>query len=195
MTTDWDQCYREGTTPWDRGEPSPPLRQWLENHPHVGKVIVPGCGRGHDVALIAAMGGDPVGLDISEEAIRLAKATHPALAERFIQGDLFQIPPAMEGAFDALIEHTCLSGLPPHLRPAYAAACCKLIKPGGRIIGVWFIHPDLDPGETGPPFPLPLDELDQMFDSGFEIVEDYVPDVAFEGREGRERLRVLRKTA
>ncbi|RFC42519.1 MAG: hypothetical protein DUW69_002393, partial [Verrucomicrobia bacterium] len=27
----------------------------------------------------------------------------------------------------------------------------------------------------------------------YEIVADYVPDVAFKGREGRERLRVLRR--
>ncbi len=36
-------------------------------------------------------------------------------------------------------------------------------------------------------------DLTTLFAEGYEIVEDYVPDVAFPGREGRERMRVLRR--
>jgi hypothetical protein len=35
--------------------------------------------------------------------------------------------------------------------------------------------------------------LTTLFGEDYEIVEDYVPDVAFPGREGRERMRVLRR--
>jgi hypothetical protein len=83
--------------------------------------------------------------------------------------------------------------MPPDLRPAYEAAVRSALKPGGLIIGVWFINPDVDPGHEGPPYPLPVSVLDALFADGFETVADYVPEVAFEGREGRERLRVLRK--
>jgi hypothetical protein len=38
-------------------------------------------------------------------------------------------------------------------------------------------------------------DLTVLFADCYEVVEDYVPDVAFSGREGRERVRVLRRTA
>jgi hypothetical protein len=68
-----------------------------------------------------------------------------------------------------------------------------VLRRGGLLIGVWFIDPDLDPGEEGPPFPFSVAELTARFADGYEIVEDYVPEVAFAGREGRERVRVLRR--
>ena len=58
---------------------------------------------------------------------------------------------------------------------------------------MWFIDPGLNPGEVGPPFPFSVANLTALFAEGYEIVEDYVPDVAFPGREGRERVRVLRR--
>ena len=60
-------------------------------------------------------------------------------------------------------------------------------------IGVWFINPALAPGEEGPPYPFSVADLTALFAEGYDIVEDYVPDVAFPGREGRERVRVLRR--
>ena len=67
------------------------------------------------------------------------------------------------------------------------------MRSGGLLIGVWFINPDLDRGEEGPPFPLNVADLTALFPDGYETVEDYVPNVSFKGREGRERVRVLRR--
>lgn len=193
--TDWESCYREKTTPWDRGGPSPPLRELFERFAPAGRVLVPGCGRGYDVALIAAHGGNVTGLDIAETAVREAAEVHPHLASAFVHGDLFRLPAELLGAFDFVVEHTCLSGMPPAMRGAYRDAVKAALRPGGHLIGVWFVNPDLDPGEEGPPYPLPLEELDALFAADFEVVEDYIPQAAYEGREGRERVRVLRKTA
>lgn len=193
MSTDWDRCYREGETPWNRREASPPLREWLERNLLTGRVIVPGCGIGHDVALIAGQGADVMGLDISGTAIGEAKKRYSEIADRFVVGDLFSLDPALIGAFDHVVEHTCLSGMPPEWRPKYGEACRRLLKPEGRIVGVWFINPEMDPGETGPPFALPVEELDAMFDGDFQSVEDFIPAAAFPGREGRERFRVLQR--
>ena len=78
-------------------------------------------------------------------------------------------------------------------RPEAQEAVAALLKPGGMLVGVWYINPDMDPGETGPPFGIELEALADLFRPHFETVEDYVPAVSYPGREGRERLRVLRR--
>lgn len=190
---DWDKRYQDGDVHWDRGGPSPPLRQYVERNPVRGRVLVPGCGRGHDVAMFAALGADAIGLDISPTAIRQAQEAYPDIADRFVVGDLFDAPQEFRSAFDVVAEHTCLSGLAPPLREYYRKGVETALKPGGLLVGVWFINPELDPGATGPPFGISVGELDTLFASGFAVVADFVPEVAYEGREGRERLRVLRK--
>jgi SAM-dependent methyltransferase len=190
---DWDEKYQKGEVFWDKGGPSPPMKQYLERHAVRGRALVPGCGRGHEVALAVAFGLDATGLDIAPTAVAEARVKYPQLAERFVTADLFDPPEAMRGAFDVVLEHTCMSGLPPALRADYRRGIDLVLRRGGLLIGVWFIDPDLDPGEEGPPFPFSVAELTARFADGYEIVEDYVPEVAFAGREGRERVRVLRR--
>jgi hypothetical protein len=61
-------------------------------------------------------------------------------------------------------------------------------------VGIWFIHPEMDPDETGPPFGISVSELSALFDeSRWQVIEDRVPEIGYDGRVGRERLRVLRK--
>jgi SAM-dependent methyltransferase len=190
---DWDELYRKGETRWDRGEPSPPLKQYLERHRLRGRALLPGCGRGHEVALAVEHGLDATGLDIAPAAVAEGRARYPQLAERFVMGSLFDPPAEMRGAYDLVLEHTCFCALQPALRPEYRRGVDLVLRPGGLLIGVWFIDPSLAPGEEGPPFPLSVPDLTALFADGYEIVEDYTPAIAFQGREGRERLRVLRR--
>lgn len=191
----WDEKYRTGEVFWNRGAPSPPMRQYLQRHPVHGRTLVPGCGHGHEVALAVELGLDATGLDIAPTGITAARALYPQLSARFVVGDLFDPPKEMRGAFDVVLEHTCMSGLHPSLRTNYRRGIDLTLRPGGLLIGVWFINPDLDPGDEGPPFPFSVPDLTALFAEGYEIVADYVPDVAFSGREGRERMRVLRRTS
>jgi len=190
---DWDEKYRTGEVFWNKGAPSPPLQQYLERHPLRGRTLVPGCGHGHEVALAVKFGLDAVGLDIAPTGIAAARALYPKLAERFVTGDLFDPPAAMRGAFDVVLEHTCMSGLHPSLRPSYRRGIDLTLRRGGLLLGVWFINPDLDPGDEGPPYPFSVPDLTALFANGYEVVVDYVPEVAFDTRAGRERVRVLRR--
>ena len=191
----WDECYQKGETRWDKGAPSPAMRQYLERHAVRGRALVPGCGRGHEVALAAEHGLDATGLDIAPTGIAEARAKYPHLADRFMMGNLFDPPEKLRGAFDVVLEHTCMSALPPPLRADYRRFIDLTLRHGGLLIGVWYIDPALDPGTEGPPFPFSVADLTALFAEGYAIVEDYVPDVSFPGREGRERLRVLRRVA
>ncbi len=186
--TNWDQAYQENFTPWDKGLPAPPLAEWLSRNKLTGRVLVPGCGVGHDVAHLISQGVDAYGLDISPTAIARAKERYSEISERFLLADLF----TFSGEFDAVVEHTCLCALPPELRVVYRDAVASLLKPSGLLIGVFFINPEMDPGETGPPFGISMDELTALFAPRFDLIESYVPARAFPGREGRECVRVLR---
>lgn len=190
---DWDEKYRKGEVFWNKGAPSLPMRQYLQRHPARGWALVPGCGHGHEVALAVEQGFDAIGLDIAPTGVAEARAFYPQLAERFVVGDFFNPASELRGTFDVVLEHTCMSGLPPSLRASYRQGVDLTLKRGGLLIGVWFINPDLDPGDEGPPFPFSVPDLTALFADGYEMVEDYVPDVAFPGREGRERMRVLRR--
>jgi len=189
----WDECYQKGETRWDKGAPAPAMKQYLARHAVRGRALVPGCGRGHEVALAVEYGLDATGLDIAPTGVAEARAKYPHLAERFVMGNFFDPPEAMRGAYDVVLEHTCMSALPPTLRAHYRRGIDLTLRPGGLLIGVWYINPALDPENEGPPFPFSLVDLTALFADGYEVVEDYVPDVAFTGREGRERVRVLRR--
>jgi SAM-dependent methyltransferase len=190
---DWDEQYQRGEAFWDKGAPAPAMKQYLARQTVRGRALVPGCGRGHEVALAVEYGLDATGLDIAPTGVAEARAKYPHLAERFVTGNLFDPPEEMRGAFDVVLEHTCMSALPPTLRADYRRGIDLTLRPGGLLIGVWFINPALDPGELGPPFPFSVADLTALFAKDYEVVEDYVPDVAFPGREGRERVRVLRR--
>jgi SAM-dependent methyltransferase len=191
--TDWDEHYQKGDVFWDKGAPAPALKQYLERHTIRGRALVPGCGRGHELALAVKHGLDAIGLDIAPTGIAEARTLYPRFAERFLLGNFFDPPAELHGAFDVVLEHTCLCALPLTLRPEYRRAVDLTLRRGGLLVGIWFINPALDPGEEGPPFGISVDELTALFKDGYEIIDDYVPDVAFPNREKRERLRVLRR--
>lgn len=196
--TDWNERYRKGETPWEKGAPAPPLLELLEKtDPEIwgcGPVLVPGCGTGHDVRALAASGLHARGLDLAEEAIHRAKV-HPMLGcESYEIGDFLDAGWRAGKSFSAIWEHTCLCAIDPARREDYAQACAELIPPGGCLVGVFFLTP-YDPGEesVGPPFPAEVDELDSHFSPWFEREVAWVPKTAYPGREGREWLAVYRR--
>ena len=192
---DWEGCYQEGKTFWDKGLPAPILETLESREPGLfrGRILVPGCGKGHDARWLAAQGAEVIGLDIAPTAVKGARELDPSGNVSFVEGDLFDLPADLRGSFDIVWEHTCLSAMPPELRPKYAAGMKSALRPGGQIIGVFYMNPNLEPGETGPPFGLSLEELIAMWAAvGMVSEEHWVPEVAFAGREGRERFMRLK---
>lgn len=192
---DWNACYQRSETPWDKGVATPILEEVAAAHPELfaGRVLVPGCGTGHDARWLADRGCEVTGADISTLALERARALDPGNRVTFRLVDVLNLPPDMRGAHDLVWEHTCLCALDPAVRTAYALGVKSALKPGGVVAGVFFMNPEMDPGEQGPPFGIPLDELESLWrDAGFEIVDSWVPATGYEGRVGRERAVVLR---
>jgi SAM-dependent methyltransferase len=192
--TDWENRYQQGQTPWDKSAPAPELKFLLDAGLLRGRVLVPGCGRGHDARAIAAAGGaEVIGLDLAPSALREARSFGRREGLRFEEGNLFTPPPEWAGAFDWIWEHTCFCAIDPGDRELYVTSVHALLRPGGRLLAAFFIDPGLDPGETGPPFGVTPGELDGFFGARFAVEGEWAPRACYPGREGRELMRQLRR--
>ena len=71
------------------------------------------------------------------------------------------------------------------------------MKRGGGLLAIFYLDPWKDgeapPPGGGPPFATSVGELDGLFAGTFDLQEDWVPERSYRGREGRERMRLLRK--
>jgi methyl halide transferase len=196
---DWEERYEIGDTPWDKGAPAPPLLEWLEKRgPIRGEVLVPGCGLGYDVRAIAAAspGAKVIGLDIAPSALDRARRFSLAGNETYHCANLFDLPVELTNCFDWVFEHTCFCALQPRQRVDYVRAIIRALKPEGVLLAIFFLNP-WDPGEMpaggGPPFGVTPEELDLLFGTHFELVEELKPRRAYPGREGREIIRMMRR--
>jgi len=191
----WEECYQNKDTPWDKAASAPEINFALrEDYLTHGSVLVPGCGRGHDVRTIAGAGADEVvGADISPSAVREAIALGCPDNVRFIEADLFEMPSAFHGHFDWVWEHTCFCALPPNRRPDYVRAIHDVLRPEGKLLSLFFLDPGLDDPTQGPPFGVSKTDLDAYFSDAFTLKAEWSPRAAYPGREGREWVRLLQR--
>src|SRR6266850_2004715 len=188
--TDWDAAYQRRETPWEKGKPHPALVDFLaKNGPLQGEIFVPGCGSGQDVRALSRAGNHVVGIDFASRAIAKAKARRRIAKEEYLLADLFALPLELNGQFDWVFEHTCFCAIDPARRTDYVRTVVRLLKPGGKLLAVFFINPDHD--EEGPPYRVSRTELEEFFGKYFAVEREWVPARTHPGREERELMRVL----
>jgi len=169
----WENRYQTKDMPWEKGEASPGLVDFLAAHPELprGTVCIPGCGTGHDVRVWAKAGFTAVGYDFAPSAIQLSRERTAAagLHAEFIQGDFLEgTPPA---PFDWVFEHTLYCAVDPADREKYLHALLRWLKPGGQYLAVNYLIPDTD----GPPFGTTREEVWQRFSPHFNLVQEWIP--------------------
>lgn len=172
-STNWEERYQTGDMPWEKGEASPGLVDFLAEHPELprGTVCVPGCGTGHDARVWVRAGFDVTGLDIAPSAIRLSRERTSAagLKAKFELGDFLKEKPSRP--FDWVFEHTLFCAIDPGERDEYGRALLRWLKPGGDYLAINYIIPDRD----GPPFGTTREELWRRFSPAFDLIEEVVP--------------------
>jgi methyl halide transferase len=117
----WEGRWERQETGWDIGRPYTPLARMIAaGEIPTGRALVPGCGRGHDVASLAAPDRHAVGLDFAPTAVAEARA-HTATAYpdkapflEFAAADFFTYAP--EQPFDVVFE--CVAGQCGRCHPA-----------------------------------------------------------------------------
>ncbi|MGC6456658.1 MAG: methyltransferase domain-containing protein [Coraliomargaritaceae bacterium] len=191
---DWDSAYKIGETPWDKGYASPPIAEYLSENNVCGSVLVPGCGAGHDVRLLAEAGADVVGFDIAPTALAIADSFPKSGNEKYLLGDFLNLPKNLYSQFDFVVEHTCLCALDPNQRSVYVDSVIHALKPGGHLLAVFFCKVSNYSG-GGPPHPISPTEIDALFADQLTFVERSIPRQTYPERPvGSEQLCLLRKS-
>ncbi len=168
----WEGRYRAGLTRWDRGSVCPALIQWLASGTlSPGRILVPGCGRGYEVACLADRGFRVTAVDIAPSAVQTLKGLLAArgLAAKAFVADLFDWEPGE--VFDAVYEQTCLCAFPPDLWDDYAAGLARWLKPGGTLCALF-----MQTGAAGgPPYHCEVAEMQSLFSAKHWIWSETEP--------------------
>jgi len=169
----WEQRYETKDMPWEKGEPSPGLVDFLamQTESTGQKICIPGCGTGHDVRAWAAAGFATFGFDIAPSAVKLAteRTRSAGLKASFEVSNFLTDPPPF--LFDWIFEHTLFCAIQPKERDDYVRAALRWLKPDGQYLAVNYLIPDQD----GPPFGTTREELWQRFSPHFDLLKEWVP--------------------
>jgi len=178
----WNARYEKGEDGWELGAPAPPLARILrETPPPRGRVAVPGCGRGHDVALWEKHGYDAVGFDFSERAV--AQATRAG--RRVLPRDVFVLGQEFPRGFDLVWEYTCFCAIDPTRRREYVDVLARILRKGGELLALFY---PLKEAGGGPPFPVDRSEIESLLGRHFRIESAECPSDSVERRRGLELL-------
>ncbi len=163
----WDERYRAREMTWDMGRAAPPLERAARSMNLLGKrVLVPGCGRGFEARLFAGLGADVCAVDFSALALQEA-AKYRGGSIEYAQADVRQMPLAWAQRFDLAVEHTCFCAIDPKDRARYVAELHRVLKPCGKLLGLFFIdfaNPD------GPPFGIYQQPLRELLAPYFDVI-------------------------
>ncbi|KAI1135623.1 S-adenosyl-L-methionine-dependent methyltransferase [Hypoxylon sp. FL0543] len=222
QSSGWAELWDTNQTDfWDRGKPSPALIDWIELQPevlpsHQGRrltALVPGCGKGYDVVMLALHGFNVYGLDVSRKAVETAQeyaatelrepsAYNFAFEDdylelspgslKFIEGDFFKTDWEKEieidgfQGFDLIYDYTFLCALHPGMRKDWACRMSDLLAQNGVLACLEFpLYKELT--APGPPWGLKGVHWDILAEGGDGIIDEKSPCATGElqGRFGR----------
>ncbi|KAL4921687.1 S-adenosyl-L-methionine-dependent methyltransferase [Aspergillus aurantiobrunneus] len=217
LHTGWEELWAQGDNlilPWDKHAPNPSLEEVLTtkrpliggpllepsssgggggDQPRRKKALVPGCGRGVDVLLLASFGYDAYGLEYSKSAMEKCTMEEEGAGQKYpvrdarvgrgkvtwVQGDFFANDWVERlgldvNQFDFIYDYTFFCALPPSMRPAWALRHTQLLVPSpqGNLVCLEFPR-HKDPLQHGPPYSAPSEAyMEHLSHPGEEIAYD-----------------------
>lgn len=109
ITSDWNQRFIDNDTPWEDSMPSEEMQRLFQHFIHTeSKVLEVGCSTGVNGICLAEMGYDYTGIDISQEAIKQARAISTSSNAKFEIVDFMKsdIEAKYDTIFDKGLFHT-----------------------------------------------------------------------------------------
>nr|NIQ97361.1 thiopurine S-methyltransferase [Desulfuromonadales bacterium] len=151
-------------------------------HVGPGVVFVPLCGKSPDLIWLRQQGARVLGVELSEIAVadffsengldvavdtRGSFRRYHADSMTLLCGDLFDLQPGCMDGVRGVYDRGSLVALPPSMRRTYAQHLCRILPVDCRILLVSYEYDQslID----GPPFSVPMNEIEQLFDSDFSV--------------------------
>lgn len=159
----WSNRYNDGTSVWDLGEVSPPLKNYIDQlTDKMIRILIPGCGNTHEADYLLKSGfTDITVIDIAPALVVQLKEKYKDNSNiKIILGDFFK----HEGEYDLILEQTFFCAIDPSLRKDYVAKMPELLAAGGKLVGVLF---NCRFEKEGPPFGGDKNEYEPMFAKDF----------------------------
>lgn len=198
----WQARWRDGRIGFHEGRPNDLLVAHAQRLGPPGRVLVPLSGKTEDMAYLASLGHEVVGIELAEEAVEAFFAEHglePARSRQgalvarsaggitLLQGDFFDVRQEDVGSITAFYDRAAIVALPPEVRPRYADHLQQLVRAGAPGLVIAFDYPQEQ--MEGPPFSVGEEELRGYFPT-LTCLEERVTD----GPKSRETgVRILER--
>lgn len=192
----WSESYRQwqstGQAPgWELGDAAKPLREVI---PQIkipkSRIVILGCGSGHDAAFLASQGHIVAAVDLSHDAIEKARALYGHVKNlTFFAADAFDFAQKSRGEFDIVFEHTFFCAIDPDRRRELVTAWRSLLHDQGHLLAIFFV---LD-RTGGPPFGASEWEIRERLRHGFDFRYWTRWKTSIEGRQGKELIVYAQK--
>jgi ubiquinone/menaquinone biosynthesis C-methylase UbiE len=190
----WDEIYSKydlAEIPWHSDKPDRELIDLIEN-----KIIKPcvvldlGCGAGTDAIYLASKGFEVIALDISQEAIRIAKerAENAGVKVKFIVGNFLEIKLNAE-SFDFINDRGCFHHIETSCREDFAIKINRILKPNGYYyLRCWS---DKEEERERGPYRISEDDIKNTFSKYFKV--GAIKDFRFGGKGARGYVCLMKK--
>ena len=185
----WEERYSHGSTGWDIGGISTPLKEYIDSLSAKNlKILIPGAGNAYEAEYLIECGFENTFiLDIARQPLLYFQKRNPDFpSSNLISGDFFK----HSGEYDLILEQAFFCAIAPKQREAYVEKAFQLLGKGGRIAGLLWGQPMND---DTPPFGGCREEYLELFETKFDIlVMDWCYN-SIKPREGRELFFIAKK--
>jgi len=179
----WHRRWELGEIGFHQSQPNPFLVSHLPklNLSRGATVLLPLCGKTHDIAWLLANGYRVVGVELSPLAInelfQELGITPEIVALKNVQhyfapnldlyvGDIFEISASHLGTVDAIYDRAALVALPADTRTRYVAHLTGLTGAAPQLLITYQYDASLI---DGPPFSVDDDEIERLFGAQYQL--------------------------
>jgi methyl halide transferase len=149
----WTNRYKDQSTGWDLGEPSMPLKIYIDQLENKEiSILIPGAGNAYEAEYLIELGFKNVFvMDISKIPLDNFRERNPDFPDdQLLETDFFE----HDGKYDLIIEQTFFCSFEPtqESRKLYGQKMAELLNPNGKLVGLWFDIPLIEGNFEKRPF-------------------------------------------